>query len=543
MPSAKKHLTCLINLRYTLINTLRLQETTGQMQRHIGTFLFILTLPIAAEAEVEYTIPKKHRVIQEKSLQPSRVPVGSKLSEVSFRTLAGKPYQLDTLVTQGPVVFVFLAAECPVAQRYAMRLKRMHAEFSDAQVTFVGIYSNENDTLADVKAYIARAAYPFPIVKDSDGSFARRLGATMTPQAVVVDASGVLRYRGSIDDNRYVTRVKHAYLRDALGAVLSGNVVPVTETAAFGCTIHLPERQFAEEWAFGEPDWVSEMGIEYEIAPEGDTEYRHFIIPTNFDKDMYVQAIDFQAGDRQAVRNIITYLDVKGIERRLDAQDEKPGYATGRISPGFAAVGTLGTWAPGLTVSALPTGVGYLLPKGVDISLQVHYYYTNNPVGGISHPDVKHDRLRLGLYFSKTPETARLHMARLTVGEVSNPDTYQKLANAHWDEGVASYQFKTDAYVFAVLPHKHRIGQDMQVAAITPAGERIKMLQTQRGDFTWQDVYHYREPIFLPAGSRLEVGGVSNSDSAAIEKPLKTTTDQTSVCFFLYALASEFISR
>ena len=513
------------------------------MQRHIGTFLFILTLPIAAQAEVAYTIPRKHRVIQEKSLQPSRVPVGTQLSEVSFRTLEGKPYQLDTLVMQGPVVFVFLAAECPVAQRYAMRLKRMHAEFSDAQVTFVGIYSNENDTLADVKAYIARAAYLFPIVKDSDGSFARHLGATMTPQAVVVDASGVLRYRGSIDDNRYVTRVKHAYLRDALGAVLSGNVVPVPETAAFGCTLHLPERQFPEKWAFGEPDWVGEIGLEYDLAPEGEEAYRHFIIPTNFDEDMYVQAIDFQLGNRKTGRHILTYLDVKGIDRRLDAQDEKPGYAIGRTYPGFAAVGTLGTWAPGSIPPPLPAGVGYLLPKGADIILQVRYYYTNNPVGGFSNPDVEHDRLRLGLYFSKTPDTARLHMARLTVGEVSNPDTYQKLANAHRDEGVASYQFKTDAYVFAVLPHKHLIGQDMQGVAITPAGERIKMLQTQQWDFNWQAIYHYREPIFLPAGSRLEVGGVSNSDSAAIEKPLKTTTDQTSICFFLYALASEFISR
>ena len=505
--------------------------------------MLILTLPIVAQAEVEYTISKKHRVIQETSLQPSSVPVGTKLSDVSFRTLQGKTYRLDTLVTQGLVVFVFLAAECPVAQRYAMRLKRMHAEFSDAQVAFVGIYSNENDTLADVKAYIARAAYPFPIVKDSDGSFARHLGATMTPQAVVVDTSGVLRYRGSIDDNRYVTRVKHAYLRDALDAVLSENPVPVTETAAFGCTLHLPERQFAEEWAFGEPDWVGEIGLEYEIAPEGEEAYRHFIIPTNFDEDMYVRAIDFQAGDRQAVRNIITYIDIKGVAQRLDVQDGKPGYATGGTFPYFPAVGTLGTWAPGSIPPVLPAGVGYLLPKGADIILQVHCYYTNNPVGGISNPDVTHNHLRLGLYFSKTPETARLHMARLTVGEVSNPDTYQNLANVHRDEGMASYQFKTAAYVFAVLPHKPLIGQDMQVVAITPAGERIKMLQTQQRDFNWQAIYHYREPIFLPAGSRLEVEGVFNPDAAATEKPLKTTTDQTSVCFFLYALASEFISR
>ena len=517
---------------------LQQQETTGQMQRHIGTLLFILTLPIAAQAEVAYTIPKKHRVIQEKSLQPSSVPVGTKLSDVTFTTLKGDTHHLAALVTRGPAVFVFLAAECPVAQRYAMRLKRMHAEFSDAQVTFVGIYSNENDTLDDVKAYIARADYPFPIVKDKDGSLARHLAATMTPQAVVVDASGVLRYRGSIDDNRYVTRVKHAYLRDALDAVLHGNLVPAPETLAFGCTLHLPEPQFSEAWAFGKPDWVGEMAVEYEIMPEGEEEYRYFIIPTDFDKDMYVRAIDFQPGNRQTVRNIITYLDVRGVARRLDA---------GGTFPGFPAVGTLGAWAPGFVPSALPDGLGYLLPKGADIILQVHYYQANNHTEEeVSNPDVKHARSRLGLYFSKTRETARLHMAMLVHRAPEMP------TNRNWEKGVASYQFKTDAYMFAVLPTMHLIGQDMQVIAITPAGERIKMLQTQQWDFNRQDIYHYREPIFLPAGSRLELVGDGNN---ATEKLLKTTTDQTpfwrslqaktcySNCFFFYALASEFVSR
>lgn len=502
------------------------------MQRHIGTLLFILTLPIAAQAEVAYTIPKKHRVIQEKSLQPSSVPVGIKLSDVTFTTLKGDTHHLVALVTQGPVVFVFLAAECPVAQRYAMRLKRMHAEFSDAQVKFVGIYSNENDTLDDVKAYIARAAYPFPIVKDKDGNLARHLGATMTPQAVVVDASGVLRYRGSIDDNRYVTRVKHAYLRDALDTVMRGNPVPVPETAAFGCTLHLPEPQFSEAWAFGEPDWVAEIAVEYEIAPEGKDEYHHFIIPTNFDRDMYVRAIDVQTGNTKMVRHIITYLDVKGVARRLDAQDGIPGYATGSTSPGFTAVGTLGVWAPGFVPSALVEGIAYLLPKGADIILQVHYYQTNTPMGGISSPAVKRDRSRLGLYFSKTRETVRLHMAMLINRALEMP------TNRNWDEGVAFYQFKTDVYVFAVLPHIHLMDPDMQVVAITPAGERIKMLRTQYWDFNWQDIYQYREPIFLPAGSRLELVGYGNN---ATEKPLKMTTTQNSCCFFLYAVASEFV--
>ena len=222
------------------------------MTHKIAIILFILALPLAAHAQADYTIPKKHRVIQEKSPQSRTVLIDSKISDITFTTLQGNKHTLSSFAQQGPVVFVFLSAECPVAQRYAMRLKRMHTEFADKHVTFVGVYSNENDSVEDVKAYIVRAEYLFPIVKDTDGSVARHIGATMTPQALVVDTAGTLRYRGSIDDNRYETRIKHHYLKDALVAIVSGKQVPVKETAAFGCTIHLPDLPIQKQITYSE---------------------------------------------------------------------------------------------------------------------------------------------------------------------------------------------------------------------------------------------------------------------------------------------------
>lgn len=222
------------------------------MTHKIVIILLILALPLAAYAQTDYTIPKKHRVIQEKSSQSRTVPLGVKVSDITFTTLQNKTHTLSSLVQQGPVVFVFLSTECPVAQRYAMRLKRMHTEFANKHVTFVGVYSNENDSVEDVKAYLAKAEYLFPIVKDKDGSLARHIGATMTPQAHLIDTSGVLRYRGSIDDNRYETRIKHHYLKDALVAIVSGKPVPVEETAAFGCTVHLPDLPTEKQITYSE---------------------------------------------------------------------------------------------------------------------------------------------------------------------------------------------------------------------------------------------------------------------------------------------------
>lgn len=211
------------------------------MKLHFALLLLIFCVSHFVIAQEEFTIPKKHRVIQESITPSGKVQIGTKLDDISFKSLTEKTFHLNDLLNQGPVVFVFLSAECPVAQRYAMRLKRLHSKYLDRQVTVFGVYSNVNDSIDDVKNYLIKAEYTFPIIKDSDGRLARHLNATMTPQAHLIDTSGVLRYRGAIDDNRYVTRVKHEYLIDALTAVITGEKVSIEETPAFGCTIHLPE--------------------------------------------------------------------------------------------------------------------------------------------------------------------------------------------------------------------------------------------------------------------------------------------------------------
>ncbi len=211
------------------------------MKHLITIFFHILIISISVQAAENFTISRKNRVIQEASTQKGQVSVDSQIGNYTFSTLKGNTYQLDTLTKQGPVIFVFLSTECPVAQRYTMRLRRTHAEFTEKNVTLVGVYANENDSLEDVQTYVQKAEFPFLIVKDTDGSLARHLGATMTPQVHLIDSSNTLRYRGPIDDNRIVTRVKHTYLKEALVAVLDGKKVSVKETPAFGCTIHLPE--------------------------------------------------------------------------------------------------------------------------------------------------------------------------------------------------------------------------------------------------------------------------------------------------------------
>jgi hypothetical protein len=85
-----------------------------------------------------------------------------------------------------------------------------------------------------------------PAAIDSARKIANRARATVTPEAVLIDNQGQVRYRGRID-NFYADlgkprqQVTAHDLRDALDAVLAGRRVPNPETKALGCYIVPPE--------------------------------------------------------------------------------------------------------------------------------------------------------------------------------------------------------------------------------------------------------------------------------------------------------------
>ncbi|HXG23719.1 MAG TPA: redoxin domain-containing protein [Chthonomonadales bacterium] len=170
---------------------------------------------------------------------PEGSKIGAKPANLRFRDLKGQIHSLRA-PNSLPAVYLFLSTQCPVANRYTSRMIAMERVYRGQGVRFIGVNANANESAADVLHYARARGFTFPIVKD-DGSLATRLGATMTPQAVVLDREGVIRYRGRLDDNVNPTEVKSHDLKDAIDAVLSGKPVPRAETAAFGCIIrHKP---------------------------------------------------------------------------------------------------------------------------------------------------------------------------------------------------------------------------------------------------------------------------------------------------------------
>ena len=110
-------------------------------------------------------------------------------------------------------------------------------DYSPKDARFIFVNANRSEPASEVREHSKRAGFPFPVYKDANNVVANRFGAEVTPENYVIDASGVIRYHGSIDDSQNEARVRTRGLRLALDALLAGKPVATAQTKAFGCTI------------------------------------------------------------------------------------------------------------------------------------------------------------------------------------------------------------------------------------------------------------------------------------------------------------------
>lgn len=292
---------------------------------------------------------------------------------------------------------------------------------------------------------------------------------------------------------------------------------------------------FTPGWQMGPPDFVGEPDRSYPIAAEGSDDYRCFVIPTRFSEDRYVTGIELRPGNRKVVHHVLIYIDTKGIARRKVSKDGKPGYESFG-GPGFAPSGSLGGWAPGIEPQILAPGTGFLLPKGADLVLQMHYHKDGKP---------ETDLTRLGLKFAKTPIDKKVRWD--AVGEVflDIPPGDPKY------EVRASLKVPRAITLMDVIPHMHWLGHDMEVTATLPDGSTKQLIDVDHYDFNWQTRYAYRDPVHIPAGTTLSLVAHYDNSSNNIHNPNEPpkrvtfgeqTTDEMCYAFFSYTVDAEHLA-
>ena len=157
--------------------------------RHQFTIAALVSVLCANSSMAQ--IRSGHNLLEDVKTDASVVP-GSTIGAFAFKDIQGEAVYLSEAENDKLSVFVFMSTKCPLAKRYTMRLKRLHETYSKPGVQFFAVFPNSDETKQGTTVYAEEVAYPFQVVHDVNGYLAERLGATMTPQAFLVDRDMVL---------------------------------------------------------------------------------------------------------------------------------------------------------------------------------------------------------------------------------------------------------------------------------------------------------------------------------------------------------------
>jgi hypothetical protein len=170
---------------------------------------------------------------------------------LQFRGVNGEALALFAPKGRASAMF-FVATDCPISNWYAPTIQQVCHDYAARGVDCTLIYEDVDlgktpaALDAAVRTHLREYRYDaMTAAVDRTRVVAKRAKATITPQVVLVDRSGAIRYRGRID-NAYADlgkprqHVTSHDLRVSLDAVLAGRPVAVPETEALGCYITDP---------------------------------------------------------------------------------------------------------------------------------------------------------------------------------------------------------------------------------------------------------------------------------------------------------------
>ncbi|MEQ9439702.1 MAG: hypothetical protein RIG62_11680 [Cyclobacteriaceae bacterium] len=246
-----------------------------------------------------------------------------------------------------------------------------------------------------------------------------------------------------------------------------------------------------------EPDLVLTMAQPYEISDTGIEDFRFFSVPTNLKEDVYLKAIEFEAGNRQYVHHSRVMVDTTNQIRGIDGLSEyDPRIKDFQQTP--LADEFMYGWVPGNLPIVFPEGTGKPLKKNSDLIFNVHY-----APSGVKATD----QSTVKLYFTKKPVRQEVKTFALRENDIVN-QPFVIPANEVKTFYMRSAPLNHEIQLISVLPHMHTLGKSFTAYAITPAGEVVPLVRVNDWDFNWQSTYVFQEPLTLPVNSIIYGEGV-----------------------------------
>lgn len=174
---------------------------------------------------------------------PAHPVVGQLAPDFTLVDETGKSHTLSDYRGK-TVVLEWFNIPCPYVNRHykADTFGRTISEAGIKDLVWLAI-DTTHDNLPENSIEWKKTAYPersadYPILQDPDGTIGRLYEAKTTPHMFVIDAEGIVRYMGGIDDDpRGQSESPTNYVLNALKSIQAGEEVAVTTAKPYGCTV------------------------------------------------------------------------------------------------------------------------------------------------------------------------------------------------------------------------------------------------------------------------------------------------------------------
>ncbi len=233
-----------------------------------------------------------------------------------------------------------------------------------------------------------------------------------------------------------------------------------------------------DRWEQGEPDEVLTVAENTKVAAGSPFRVERFEIATGLKQARWLRALQLNPADRRVIRYAAVY-------------ETKSGR-------------WIGTWTPSSQVSAQPDGSAIPLPPNGRLTIEIGYRGNQDADGSGAG--------ELGLYFlEKPPAQPATRFSWTTMGVTVVPGKTGERVRRE-------ITIKTAMDATALWPLLGPGARSFEVTALRPDGTVEPMLWLNNYRVEWPTSYILREPVALPAGTRLMV-------TAYYDNPTETALD------------------
>lgn len=154
----------------------------------------------------------------------------------------GDSVSLKNYSSNPALVIIVSTIHCPYTEYYLGRIKVLADAYkSKVPILLINSSSDESESENEMKAFATKNKLTFPYLSDKEQKVFLNLNPSKSPEAFLLENSSgksTVVYRGAIDDTpQSENDVKHAYLKEAIDALLSGEKIPVKEIRPTGCNV------------------------------------------------------------------------------------------------------------------------------------------------------------------------------------------------------------------------------------------------------------------------------------------------------------------